>query len=315
MIYTITLNPAIDRLLRVSGEILPGNNNRILDESFDVGGKGTHVSIGLKTLGVQNHCTGIVGERGSEQLLKLLDTYSVSGDFIKLKNEKLRTNLVIKDEIESGNYLISEMGIELTKELIDLFIQEKLADINKGDWLVISGDPSQKTKPNVFKYLLDELTKREIKLFLDVSAKYLLMSEGTNLEFIKPNQFEFSEMVGREVRTIKDCIHAYFNNLNLFKHIKHTVITLGSHGSILLSENCCFVFSPLSLDIVNDTGAGDAFVSGFIYGLKEGMSAEKACAFANAVGAAKTQVNKCAGFNLEQVNKYFEEIEWKEMKL
>ena len=53
MINTLTLNPAIDRVLYL-GELVKNVTNRIESVTEVIGGKGTHVSINLRLLGVVN---------------------------------------------------------------------------------------------------------------------------------------------------------------------------------------------------------------------------------------------------------------------
>ena len=50
MIYTLTLNPAIDKTVEISGLVL-GGVNRTDSERSDAGGMGINVSKVIKTLG------------------------------------------------------------------------------------------------------------------------------------------------------------------------------------------------------------------------------------------------------------------------
>ncbi|UZQ83503.1 hypothetical protein [Thermoanaerobacter sp. RKWS2] len=60
MIATVTLNPAIDKIIVVD-EIKNFSNNKIKQIKLDIGGKGTHVSSVLSDLGLKNVATGILG--------------------------------------------------------------------------------------------------------------------------------------------------------------------------------------------------------------------------------------------------------------
>ena len=66
-IYTITLNPAVDRELFVPSlkydQVL-----RAIDQRIDFGGKGFNVSRMLKSLGKQNTALGFVGGKSGEFL-------------------------------------------------------------------------------------------------------------------------------------------------------------------------------------------------------------------------------------------------------
>ena len=51
MIYTVTLNPAIDHVVRLAGPLRPGAVNRAAGEEYLFGGKGVNVSAVLAALG------------------------------------------------------------------------------------------------------------------------------------------------------------------------------------------------------------------------------------------------------------------------
>ena len=53
MIYTVTLNPALDYVMQLPS-LLPGDTNRAEGEELQVGGKGINVSLVLAQLGLEN---------------------------------------------------------------------------------------------------------------------------------------------------------------------------------------------------------------------------------------------------------------------
>jgi len=60
MIYTVTLNPALDRTVAVK-QLLEDDTNRILSEHYYAGGKGIDVSRVIRELGGQSIALGLVG--------------------------------------------------------------------------------------------------------------------------------------------------------------------------------------------------------------------------------------------------------------
>ena len=60
MIYTVTLNPAIDYIVRLE-HVETGSVNRMESDDKYAGGKGINVSRVLKRLGYSNTATGLVG--------------------------------------------------------------------------------------------------------------------------------------------------------------------------------------------------------------------------------------------------------------
>src|SRR5699024_12384113 len=60
MIYTVTLNPSIDFIVRLD-TLTIGEVNRMTSDDKFVGGKGINVSRVLKHLGIENTATGDIG--------------------------------------------------------------------------------------------------------------------------------------------------------------------------------------------------------------------------------------------------------------
>ena len=60
MIYTVTLNPALDRLIVVD-QLVADETIRILSETFDDAGKGIDASRVIRELGGQSVALGFVG--------------------------------------------------------------------------------------------------------------------------------------------------------------------------------------------------------------------------------------------------------------
>jgi ribokinase len=62
-------------------------------------------------------------------------------------------------------------------------------------------------------------------------------------------------------------------------------LTMGSEGSILATDRETIVAPPFRVNVVDTTGAGDAFMGGLSYGLLQGWSLEETGRFANACAA------------------------------
>ncbi len=63
------------------------------------------------------------------------------------------------------------------------------------------------------------------------------------------------------------------------------VLTLGEKGCVVQWDQGCFSFDAFAVDVVDTTGAGDAFHGGFIYGLLQNWPVARTVCFAQAVAA------------------------------
>ena len=72
MIYTITLNPSLDYVVKVN-DFQVGGMNRCSEEQIYVGGKGINVSLILHQLGIENEALGFVAGFTGGEIIRLLD--------------------------------------------------------------------------------------------------------------------------------------------------------------------------------------------------------------------------------------------------
>jgi ribokinase len=107
---------------------------------------------------------------------------------------------------------------------------------------------------------------------------------------LTPNETEASILSGIEIKDIEGAKKAaeYF----VEKGVKSVVITLGSNGVYVKSPEFEGHVPAFALDnVIDTTGAGDAFNGGFATALAEGKSIKEAAIFGNAVaGISVTRI-------------------------
>ena len=96
MIYTLTLNPAVDREYRVSS--LEFNSvSRVIESRMDYGGKGFNVSRLLKGMNVSSTAIGFLGGSTGRLLENGLNSLDIATEFIWVPGET-RSNISIVTE-------------------------------------------------------------------------------------------------------------------------------------------------------------------------------------------------------------------------
>jgi ribokinase len=93
-------------------------------------------------------------------------------------------------------------------------------------------------------------------------------------------------------------------------------IKLGSEGSLLMRKGERMRCPSFAVDVVDTTGAGDAFSAGLVYGYLQGLSLGASGMLASALGALAAMVDG-AGFSLpgrEELIRFLAEAEWPETK-
>ena len=93
MIYTLTMNPSLDRTIDVE-EFMYDDVNTIVEEKEYVSGKGIDVSRVIRELGGQSIALGIVGGYNGLELEGRLVNEGVLCDFTRI-NAQTRNNIII----------------------------------------------------------------------------------------------------------------------------------------------------------------------------------------------------------------------------
>ena len=95
MIYTVTLNPSIDYIVRLD-KLVTGITNRTTSEEYYYGGKGINVSCVLAELDMDSTAYGFVAGFTGDAIEKGIRHDRIITDFIKLKHGISRINVKIK---------------------------------------------------------------------------------------------------------------------------------------------------------------------------------------------------------------------------
>ena len=117
MIYTVTLNPAIDKTV-VIGNFSAGGVNRVESVREDAGGKGINVSKCLKKLGMDSVAAMILAGEAGNKLETMLRDLEISTLQVRAEGQS-RTNLKIIDPVKKENTDINEPGPKVSAELLE----------------------------------------------------------------------------------------------------------------------------------------------------------------------------------------------------
>ncbi len=300
MIHTVTLNPAVDKLLFLN-EFKKNITNRLQNSEDSLGGKGTHVSINLKFLGIDNNALGIVHGNTGNEILQLLEASGVHVKFLHKngENEDSRTNyLIIEDNGDCST--IASRGVDLDQQDIEELITLLLENVKEGDLVVLSGDATNCYDPQVYNIIMKRLKDLKPKFFLDASGPTLTNCIKEAPYLIKPNLDELSSLYGKELRTDEDILLAIDS---LSAHgIEIIAVSLGEDGSIVKTPEGIYRMKPPAVNVKNTIGCGDCFLSGIIYGITKNYSFEETLRFATAISAATAEAVSSVGFDKIRAN-------------
>ncbi|MBO7519545.1 MAG: 1-phosphofructokinase, partial [Clostridia bacterium] len=168
MIYTVTLNPALDYIMQV-GKLRADNINRSYFEELHYGGKGINVSVMLTRLGVPNKALGFIAGFTGERLNEMLLSEGVDCRFSRLKDGNTRINVKIKSDTELD---INARGPEIDGGDIRKLLSS-LTKIKRGDYLVLAGSVPQNMPSDVYERILEPLKDKGINFVVDACGESL----------------------------------------------------------------------------------------------------------------------------------------------
>ena len=284
MVYTVTLNPAIDYVVHLREDLRPGELNRNDSEDIQYGGKGINVSNVLRTLGVDTVALGFVAGFTGEGLEKGLQAMGLTTRFLHLSEGMTRINVKVKAGEETE---INGIGPVIREaDMARLYIQ--LEELQQGDLLVLSGSIPGCLPEDSYEKIMSRVHGRGIETVVDAAGDLLVNCLKHRPFLVKPNHLELGEIFG-QIPCTEEEITEFARRLQQMGG-RNVLVSMAGEGALLLDEHGTVrrIHCPKG-EVVNSVGAGGSMVAGFLagylqtrdygYALKLGTAAGSATAF------------------------------------
>ena len=304
MIYTLTLNPALD--LELTVDSLPFNQVlRARDTRTDCGGKGFNVSRALAALGQKSTALGFVGGSTGERLEKALRKMGIRTDFVYV-SEETRTNVSIVTDPSSDYLKVNQPGPTIRSAEIEALFQKIQMLAKASDYWVLSGSLPPGAAADIYAQIIQVVQANGAKAVLDTSGEPLRLGCSARPYLVKPNLLEARQLTGIEIEGRAAAFTAAEKIRSLGAAV--VVISLGEQGAILDNGEVSVLAEPPTIQEHNPIGAGDALVAGLVWGLNQGKSLIEALRWAVASGAAAASLPGTGVGSLEQIEQLEKEI-------
>ena len=288
MIYTITLNPSIDYIVRLDN-LKEGFVNRTSSEEILYGGKGINTSVVLNNLSIDNIALGFLGGNIGDEFFKILSEDGVKTDFVKLKHGNTRINIKIKSDKETE---INAIGPKISEEEFLEFIK-KLECLQSGDYVTFAGSIPSSLPKNIYVELAGRLSEKNVNIIVDAEKNLLTDVLPYKPFLIKPNHHELGAIFNKEL-TSKEEIAESARKLQKMG-ARNVFVSMAGDGGVFVSEDGASYFSPApSGNVINSTGAGDSLVAGFLAEYLNSKDYKKAFIYGLCAGSASAFSAKLA---------------------
>ena len=303
MIYTVTLNPSIDYIVRLD-KVNVGSVNRMESDDKFAGGKGINVSRVLKRLGIDNTATGFIGGFTGKFITDTLENEAIATKFVQV-SEDTRINVKIKADAETE---INGTGPTVSPEQL-ITLKDILLGLSEKDTVVFAGSSNKNLGNVVYKELISLTRQTGAQVVCDFEGQTLIDSLEFQPLLVKPNNHELGDIFGMKLENL-DEIEKYAREI-LAKGAQYVIISMAGDGALLVTKDGAYFAKPIKGIVKNSVGAGDSMVAGFTGEFVRSGNAVEAFKWGVACGTATTFSDDLA--TAAFINETYEKVEKKKI--
>lgn len=289
MIFTVTLNPALDKTVEIP-DLRVDSVNRITSVRTDPGGKGINVSKVIRSLGGESTAVGILGGSTGRRIQSALEELGLNCRFRFVEGET-RTNLKVIDPVNHTNTDLNEPGVVVSEEILGELLGELTEQLAEGDIVVLSGSLPKGAPENTYFTWAGACREKGAKVFLDADGGLLAEGLKASPYLIKPNHHELSRLFGREMEKPEELYKAARELMEQYG-IRKVVVSMGGAGALYVTEREAAYAEGLKVPVGSTVGAGDSVVAALAAAEEAGMGFEDMIRLSTASGAANVM---CSG--------------------
>lgn len=257
-----------------NGETLHGSHFM-----YNPGGKGANQAVACSKLGGNTYMIGKVGEDlFANQLIESLHNYEVNTDYIyQTKDVSSGIAMILKCDNDNRIVLDAGSNFAITIEEVERALEREASE---GDLFITQLETPMDVVEKAFKIAKE---KAMYTVFNPAPAKKINDATYQFIDLIVLNQSECEIMTGIYPHT-KDDYKAIFNYF-IARGVKEIIITLGSKGSVLYTNDKLFEYEADKVKAVDTTAAGDSYIGSLAYSLACGKALEESINEASKVAA------------------------------
>lgn len=307
MICTVSLNPAVDKYLRLA-RLRRGEHLEVEEVVTSAGGKAINVAGVLRVLGEEVDLLGFFGGFTGAFILQAVAREGIRVDPVEIA-ALTRTAFVLVESDGSETEVVEPGGAVTPAEIAEL--RGKLrAAAKQASVVVLSGSVPPGCPDDIYVKLVEDCAGH-CPVIVDTSRVHLRALLAAAMQpgpaMIKPNRREAEAALGAPLLdpvALAGALHAF-----AARGVAMPLISDGAAGLFALAEGKIWQARPPALQRVNSVGSGDATVAGLAAARARGYGVEAMLRLAAAAGAANVLTKECAEVRPADVARLTPEIE------
>ena len=260
----------------------PVKGETLIGSDFDMGpgGKGSNQAVGAARLGAESHLVAVLGaDLFGDLAVKLYQQEGVGTAYLRRTAERNTGVGFITLNAEGDNHIVLDMGAN------HLFTPE---DVDRAQALIAESDvvlsvleiaPATAARGMA-------LARRHgaLSILNPAPAQPLADDLLAQVDVLTPNETELRIILGLAPDDLTDTLELAHRLQK--RGVKHLVVTRGGEGALIITADGAVEHVPgQKVNVVDTTGAGDAFTCALGVALAEGQPLTEAVRFATYAGA------------------------------
>ncbi len=265
MILTVTLNPAIDLTLHTS-RLSFDEPGRIVHESAAPGGKGINGARAIRACGGRVLALAPCGGQQGRQFEGLLAAEGLPAELIPVSGE-LRRNIAVTDDLGTTIKLDHTGPVLSAAELgrLQAAVEKRLSRVS---WLMLTGSLPPEAPVDIYARLTAQARSAGVPVLVDTSGEPLAAALEARPSLVKPNRFEAGGLLGRELRSRRQCLKA--SEQLMERGAERVILSCGSQGAVAAAPGQLFTAVPPGVAGGCAVGAGDVLAATCVWALARG---------------------------------------------
>ena len=309
LILTITINPAIDRII-TADKLVFEDRGYILERSEVAGGRGINSSRVIHAFGGKTVAVLTAGGAAGERMEKLLSKLGFPCDLVKVCAES-RNNLTISDK-QGLTVKLNERGAALDAKELKEIKKRVEAWLPKTKWLMICGSIQPGVPPHFYCEIIEMAKSHGVHTLLDTDGEALQHALEAKPTVIMPNQHEAERLLSRAIITRGQCLEAVAVMQAMGP--ESVILSLGARGAIGSSPEGVFEAVPPRIEALCPIGAGDALGAAFTWSMEKKKSFPEALRWGVATGTASAKLPGLAIPSFSDARAVYKQVELRQVR-
>jgi 1-phosphofructokinase family hexose kinase len=304
LIVTITINPAIDRIISVD-RLAFEDRAYIKSSRESAGGRGINASIVISSFGGRTLAVLTSGGDSGKRLETHLSGCGYETSVVPIQNE-IRTNLTITDK-HGLTVNLNEAGPAVSKGELSRIEKVVRGTLSTAEWLMVCGSLPPGAPPSFYGKLVGMARSKKVKTLLHAGGDELREGIEARPTVVTPNQQEAERLLGRTLLTRTHYLEAAERIRRMGP--ESVVLSLGSRGAVGAFGDGLIEALPPRIDAVCPIGAGDALTAGYVWAMSRKSNPADAMRWGVSAGTASARLPGMNFATLEQTQEIYRQVE------